>query len=191
MGGQLSEWLSQKQTGIDVVYIEQRDTGDLVNTLNIISHATLFVKGSFTVTDLNQHWSFIKLTRSHRWVTVRCADSHLQIDCANPDTVSFVGVGNLFQQCLISLGDGIFFSPGISRFNTMFEEIHRYILIFNFKGAREGICIPPFSKISIWTESDVKAFNFYKQFLYTNAASVGNGQDLGGWSFLFLVSGTR
>lgn len=55
MGGQLSEWLSQKQTGIDVVYIEQRDTGDLVNTLNIISHATLFVKGSFTVTDLNQH----------------------------------------------------------------------------------------------------------------------------------------
>ena len=49
-------------------------------TLNIVSHTTLFVKGSFAVTDLNQHLFFIKVTGSHSRGTVRCADSHLEID---------------------------------------------------------------------------------------------------------------
>lgn len=68
----------RNQTGIDVAL--QRAGGDECYTLNIVSHATLFVKGSFTVTYLNQHLFFIKVNGSHSRGTVRCADSHLEID---------------------------------------------------------------------------------------------------------------
>ena len=75
MNGQLPH---RNQTGIDVAL--QRAGGDECYTLNIVSHTTLFVKGSFAVTDLNQHLFFIKVTGSHSRGTVRCADSHLEID---------------------------------------------------------------------------------------------------------------
>ena len=57
-----------------------KSRADECSPLNIVSHTTLFVKGSFAVTDLNQHLFFIKVTGSHSRGTVRCADSHLEID---------------------------------------------------------------------------------------------------------------
>ncbi len=63
-------------------FYKERGTRGFENyyTLNIVSHTTMFVKGSFTVTDVNQHLFFIKLTGSHSWGTMWRTDSHLQID---------------------------------------------------------------------------------------------------------------